>query len=76
MCKKPHNVFDDQLRNVNNDIRKPYKVRILKYTECVREMFELAQDLSLHRKKGDDYHEDDWIEQYIFFREIYLKGHQ
>ena len=38
---------------VNNDIQNPYKMVILLYTECMREMFEIARFLPKPSRKND-----------------------
>ena len=40
--KKHHSVFGDHVRYVTNNITKPYNAIILKYDECVREMFGIS----------------------------------
>ena len=46
MCKNHHNMVDENIYYVRNDNQKPFKVVILKYAECVCEMFEMTKLLS------------------------------
>ena len=56
MSKKHHSVFDDHIKYVTNKITKPFKVRTLKNTEFVNEIFELDYYISPIIKKGQQYH--------------------
>ena len=52
--------FQDSVKYINNDIVKQFKVSILKYTECVREIHDLAKYLPPPLMKGGDYNKAYW----------------
>ena len=43
--RKHRRVFQEHLKYICNDIVKPFRVRIIHYTECVQEMHDLAKHL-------------------------------
>ena len=45
MWIKYRSVYQDHLKYVHNDIVNPFRFRILRYVECVREMHELSKYL-------------------------------
>ena len=45
MWRKHRSVYQDHMKYVCNDIEKPFKVKILRYSESVREMHDLAKYL-------------------------------
>ena len=52
-----------------NYITKPYRVIIIEYAECVRDMFELAQYISHTNNKGELLHKEKWTAQDKLFME-------
>ena len=53
MWRKHHILFQDHLKYNRNNIAKPFRVRILRYAECVQEMHDLAKYLSPFLVKGE-----------------------
>ena len=52
MWRKDQNVYQDHMKYVHNDIVKPFKVKILRYDERVREMHDLVKYLTPPSMKG------------------------
>ena len=52
MWRKHRSVYQDHMKYVRNDIVKPFKVKILRYTDCVDEMHDLAKYLPTYLMKG------------------------
>ena len=52
MFKNFYSVFEYHIRYVMNDIKKPSKIIIINNDECMHEIFELIQYISLPINKG------------------------
>ena len=53
MWRKHRSVYQDHMKYVHNDIVKTFKVKIIRYTNRVREMHDLEKYLSLPSMKGE-----------------------
>ena len=73
MWKKHYSVFDDHLMYVTNGIQKSLKVRIFCYTECIRDMFDIAQYLSPPIKKCEECYEANWETRYKQFTQDLIR---
>ena len=51
--EKYWSVYQDHMKYVHNDIVKTFKVKIIRYTNRVREMHDLEKYLSLPSMKGE-----------------------
>ena len=60
MWEKHRSNFQDHVKNTQNDIVKPFRVRILQYVESARDMHNLAKCLPPHLMKGREYYKADW----------------
>ena len=48
------------MKYIKNNIKKPYKVRVLHYTDHIRDMHGMDSCLSRYIKKVQEYHVADW----------------
>ena len=53
MERKYRSVYQDHMKYVRNDIVKPFKVKIFRYSERVRQMHDLAKYLPSPLMKGE-----------------------
>ena len=60
MCRKHQIVYQGHLKYIHSDIVKPFHVGILRYTERVQDMHDLAKQLPPLSIKGDGYESDNW----------------
>ena len=60
MWEKHQIVYQDRMKYVYNDILKPFKVKIIRYAERVRDMHDLAKYLPPPSMKGDIAMADNW----------------
>ena len=60
MLRKHQSFYQDHLKYVRNDIVKPFHMRILRYSEHVMEMHDLAKDLPPPSMKGKSYDASNW----------------
>ena len=60
MWRNNRRVYQDHMEYICNDIVKPLKVKILRYTERVRDMHELAKYFSPPSIKGNIAEADNW----------------
>ena len=64
MRKNHCNMFDDNIRYVNNDIPKYFKMGILQNSDNVFEMFELAKYLAPTIRNNEECRNYDWNTRY------------
>ena len=67
MWRNHWSVYQDHMKYVCNDIVKPFKVKILRYSERVREMHDLAKYLSPSFMKGESAEASNWNVHYQYF---------
>ena len=60
MWRKHRSLYQDHMKYVRNDIVKPFKVKILRYSERVCEMHDLANYLPPPSMKGESVMADNW----------------
>ena len=60
MWRKHQSVYQDHMKYVCNDIVKPFKVKIIRYTKHVREMHYLSKYLPTPLMKGESVKSDNW----------------
>ena len=60
MWKKHWSVFQDHFKYIHNDIVKTFRVGILQYAKCVREMHDLAKYLPTPSMKSVGLKEAGW----------------
>ena len=56
VCNKNKNLFDENMYYFSNDIQKTFRMRILKYAERTRKVFEMAKILPTLSWKNEEYH--------------------
>ena len=64
MWRKHHSVYQDHLKYIRNYIVKPFRVKIIRYAERVREMHDLAKYLLPLSMKGESAEADNWTFRY------------
>ena len=60
MWRKHRSVYQYHMNYVRNNIVKPFKLKILRYAKCVREMHDLAKYLPPTAMKGDSTMASNW----------------
>ena len=55
MWRKHRSIFQYHVKYIHNDILKTFRFVILQYSECIREMHDLAKYLPPPSKKEDEY---------------------
>ena len=60
MWRKNQLVFQDHMKYIHNNIVKYFRVRIIQYAKCVRQMHNLAKLLPTPQKKGGMFDHADW----------------
>ena len=60
MWSKHRSAYQDHMKHVRNDIVKPFKVKILRYAERIREMHDLENYLPPSLMKGEIEMEANW----------------
>ena len=60
MWRNHRSVYQDHMKHVHNDIVKPFKVKILRYSERIREMHGLDKCLPTPLLKGEIAIEANW----------------
>ena len=58
--RKHRSIYQDHMKYVRNDIVKPFKVKIIRYAERVREMNDLAKYLPPPSMKGESAMSYNW----------------
>ena len=61
MWRKQRSTFQDHVKYIHNDKIKPFRVGIIQYAECVREMQDQAKYPPPPLMKGKEYYEVDWV---------------
>ena len=69
VCNKNKNLFDENMYYFSNDIQKTFRMRILKYAERTRKVFEMAKILYPPIRKNEKCHESVWDTRYISYNE-------
>ena len=60
MWRKHWSGYHDHMKYIHNNIVKPFKVKILRYTERVCDMNDLAKYLPPPSMKGESTEADNW----------------
>ena len=60
MWRKHWSVYQDHMKNVRNDIVKPFKIKTLRYTKRVRETNDLDKYLTPPSMKGESKIAANW----------------
>ena len=60
MWRKQRSVYQDHIKYICNNIVKPFRVGIIRYTQRIQEMNNLAKNLPPPSLKGDDYEAVNW----------------
>ena len=60
MWKKHWSVFQDHVKYIHNDNVKHFRVVIIQYANCVRDMHNLSNYLTPYSMKGESFKSDSW----------------
>ena len=58
--KKNHSIFQDNFKNIRNNIVKPFRVEIFQDTKRVQDKHNIEKFLTTSSKKGYDYDKEYW----------------
>ena len=68
------NIFDEHIYYVINEIKKPFNIIIIYYAECVRGVFQVEKLIPLPIMKNEEYHEPNWNNREINYKEDIIWG--